>query len=698
MKKSYLFVCILPFLAGCAGSSSSVSSSSIATSAATSEATSEATSQVTSAEATSGQEGEKYLFYKIKEGQSKDGLTGSPWLNVMAPGVVSKIEKPSLKDDFFVATNYDYLSTATLKEGQIADGGTIGAMNTIQSNYEALGKGEAKQGNYAAAIKKGYELMNSKDKSKDIAAVAALIKEVKEINSKENFIKFVTSVKGNSFAMSIFEIIKQENGALIYDNNMGWTIDGTIYKLDEDITQKEALMGKLAGVLTYFGIEANEAKVILEKGLAKEADLRNTSGIAVSQNGYTVAELKTEISGLDLGSLFVALGYKDTDKIKIDSKIFSIFSNIASTDATQLEDLKDDLIVRICLGAKTALPFDQYKELATIFDSGTRGYSDDMFVRDAFVESMRTVFDRAYIDNYETKERKQMLLSFMSDIKTEYKTILDNVSWLGSTTKAKAKTKLDKMSFDCCYPDHLLQIPEFNVSETVDNYFSLQNSYREWVLKANQPAAIRPELWAGSITTMNAFYFPDRNSFLVYDGIIANNTYKADQFEELLASVGWVVGHEISHSFDNNGRHYDEDGVQTDWWTKEDSDAFNARAAKVVEAWNKISYKDGLPMWSEKMLGEIIADMGGMSVILELAKKKADFDYVKFFNAFAASQASVISPMFIEEMFYNAQDEHPMNYLRVNQVLNQFPKFHSTFGISEGDLMYVKPSDSLVIW
>ena len=197
---------------------------------------------------------------------------------------------------------------------------------------------------------------------------------------------------------------------------------------------------------------------------------------------------------------------------------------------------------------------------------------------------------------------------------------------------------------------------------------------------------------------MNAVYSALGNNFVVYDGILANNLYSADQVEEIYGSVGAIIGHEISHSIDSQGAQYDKYGIQTDWWTPEDKAAFEAKQAKIVAYWNTLSYKQGVPMWSDIMLPEIIADMGGVSVMLKLASKKANFNYKKFFEAYSASQASVFSNDAIENLYYQSKDTHPMNYLRVNAVLNQFPKFHDVYGVKEGDPMYVKETDRLPIW
>ena len=164
--KKLTFLFTLALLASCGGqpspsssASSQPSSSTSASKESSSESSRQSSSESSSKEssatsaASSGEEGEKYLFYKIKEGQTKDGLSGSPWLNPSLVGTVAKIEKPSEKDDFFIASNYDYLSTKTLAEGEIGDGGQLSALKILGQRFESLGV-DSNKGEFTALITK----------------------------------------------------------------------------------------------------------------------------------------------------------------------------------------------------------------------------------------------------------------------------------------------------------------------------------------------------------------------------------------------------------------------------------------------------------------------------------------------------------------------------------------------------------------
>ena len=684
MKKSVILLLSSALLCSCGQPSSSPSASS---------------SEVPSSDSSLAPAGGDYLFYKLKQGQTKDGLSGSPWLNVSPVGIASKVEKPSLKQDYFLSSNYDYLSNAKLEPGQISDGGMVGALNTLQKRFLDLGKGIANKGNYAAVTKKAYELYTVTDKSKDTAEVKALISQINGFSTKEQILDFLSSKRGFTFAGSLFYLKKSKTGVAAGENTLQWTIESSIIPfMNHEEAEMNRIVEDFLPLLAYFGYAEAEARELARTALTFDAEMRNDNSAYPSDSGYKVSELASEFPAFPIGNGFKALGYQDNDVVTFDTMVYRIVKGVNGLKDNEIAPFKKDLILRVCIGGQSILPEDLYRQLASVFDENTKAYPPEMFGRERFVSNAKLVYDRTYIDNYETKARKDMLLDLMNKAKSEYVNIVNEASWLGAETKAKAKDKLEAITFDACYPDYLMQIPAFNLDSSIDSYYKAVEAYREWAFSSTQPITADDRIWAGSVTTMNAVYSALGNNFVVYDGILANNLYGAEQVEEIYGSVGAIIGHEISHSIDSQGAQYDKYGVQTDWWTPEDKAAFLKKQSKITAYWDTLSYKEGVKMWSDIMLPEIIADMGGVSVMLKLASKRQNFDYKKFFEAYSASQASVFTPEFLDELYYKGKDNHPMNYLRVNAVLNQFPKFHDVYGVKEGDPMFVKEADRLPIW
>ena len=162
-----------------------------------------------------------------------------------------------------------------------------------------------------------------------------------------------------------------------------------------------------------------------------------------------------------------------------------------------------------------------------------------------------------------------------------------------------------------------------------------------------------------------------------------------------MGRIGAVVGHEITHGFDSMGCMYDKDGNLSNWWTAEDSAAFAERTKKVSDYFGSIQVLPGKNVDGELVVTEAVADLGGVSCMLEIAKNIKDFDYDDFFTSFARIWRCQNSQQ-VEEILL--QDSHPPGYLRTNVNVQQFSEFYDTFGIKEGDPMYLAPEKRLSVW
>ena len=166
--------------------------------------------------------------------------------------------------------------------------------------------------------------------------------------------------------------------------------------------------------------------------------------------------------------------------------------------------------------------------------------------------------------------------------------------------------------------------------------------------------------------------------------------------EELFANVGDTVAHEISHAFDTTGAQFDEKGNLRNWWTEEDQKAFAQRADKLAAYYDKIEPFQDVNCVGSQIEGEAIADLVAMKILLRIAAKEAGFDYDKFFRTFSETWKTITT---IQTEYYTlSQDTHPLAYLRVNAVVQQFDEFYDTYGIKKGDGMYLAPDQRLVVW
>ena len=203
-------------------------------------------------------------------------------------------------------------------------------------------------------------------------------------------------------------------------------------------------------------------------------------------------------------------------------------------------------------------------------------------------------------------------------------------------------------------------------------------------------------LWgAMPVYTVNAFYVASMNSFVIINGVLGGMPMNGT-FEEILGSIGVVIGHEISHSIDSSGAQYDEHGQYVNWWSAQSKQKFDQKVDKMIGFFNQINLYDDVYIDGDTVDGEVTADMGGVHVALEIAKSTPNFNYDKFFKAYAKLWLSkAYSPAGIERMLTN---EHPYPYIRVNTVVSQFDEFRNTYNIKPGDRMYIADDQRVAIW
>ncbi|MGC4430995.1 M13 family metallopeptidase, partial [Streptococcus suis] len=195
--------------------------------------------------------------------------------------------------------------------------------------------------------------------------------------------------------------------------------------------------------------------------------------------------------------------------------------------------------------------------------------------------------------------------------------------------------------------------------------------------------------------TVNAYYSPTNNEIVFPAGILQAPLYdpKASP-EENLGGIGAVIGHEISHAFDKAGSQFDEKGNLVNWWKPEDLEKFNKKVQQAADIYSKLEVAPGYYVNGEISTGEIMADLGGLTVAIDIAQKKG-YDTKKVFESYGKAWREVTTKEFA---IANISDEHPPAKYRVNNIVNQIDQFYTDFNVKEGDPMYVKPEDRLRVW
>ncbi|MBP3892930.1 MAG: M13 family metallopeptidase [Atopobiaceae bacterium] len=329
---------------------------------------------------------------------------------------------------------------------------------------------------------------------------------------------------------------------------------------------------------------------------------------------------------------------------------------------------------------------------------------DQWFKRDACkiaADALPVSYAKLYIEHFYGETTNDDVLEMTNDVLREYERMLQEEDWMSQETRDAAVAKLKAMKIQVGYPSTWQDTSAIEVQSRA-NGATLYDEVRKLraVRLEKGLAALRDSdaasLWT-SCMDVNAFYLAETNSVTIGAGILGGVYWPENgSYEERLAATGMTIGHEFSHAFDSYGANFDESGTYRNWWTDEDWDTFDQRVARVKKALSEIDPLGSGGYDGEQVCDECMADLGGLKVIMRLASQRPDFDYDKFFRAYARSWASVMTYDTAHNQLET--DGHPLDRDRVNIPLREFDKFYETYGIKEGDGMWLDPKDRISVW
>ena len=304
-----------------------------------------------------------------------------------------------------------------------------------------------------------------------------------------------------------------------------------------------------------------------------------------------------------------------------------------------------------------------------------------------------------YGRKYFGEEAKKDIVEMVKEIIAAYKERIANSDILCEATKQKAILKLDTMKIKMGYPNKADEIfDRFEVNKNDSLYKAVGNIYKvnffDSLSKLNKPVDKTKWLMPGHM--VNACYDPSKNDITFPAAILQAPFYSLKQTRsENLGGIGAVIGHEISHAFDNNGAKMDENGNINNWWTKEDFKKFAKKTKDMIKQFDGIELPAG-KVNSALIVSENIADNGGMAVTLHIMKKMKDANYEQYFINWARIWCTKAKPEY--EALLLTVDVHGPVVLRTNMPPRNFEEWYQTFNVKKTDKMYIAPNKRLVIW
>jgi len=500
----------------------------------------------------------------------------------------------------------------------------------------------------------------------------------------------------------------------------GTTLPEKGYYIKTDSASKkirDAYVKYIAQLFTLTGVDAKTAAAKADGILKLETQIANSHLSPVelrdpvkNYNKFAVTAFEKQMPDVDLADAFQRMELK-TDTILVGQPgYYKALDNLLKTQPISV--WKDKAAFGALDGAATAMSksfrdahFDFYGKAL----NGQKAQKERWKTVSARVDGgLGELLGQIYVAKYFTPEAKKRMLDLVNNLQGVYRERIEKLDWMGPETKKRAIEKLNAFTKKIGYPDKWKKYDDVTITNNAyyDDLVSIaKHDYQEMIKKASKPVD-RTE-WGMTPPTVNAYYNPTFNEIVFPAGILQFPFFDEDADDAInYGAIGLVIGHEMTHGFDDQGRQYDKDGNLKDWWTPEDAARFKAKVKVMIDQYDKFTILNGVHVNGSLTQGENLADIGGLSIAYQAFKNtpqgkgnvKIDgfTPDQRFFLALAQVWRSKRTDEYAR-MLINVDGHSPEMY-RVNGPASNIQPFYDAFGIKPGDKMYIAEKDRVKVW
>lgn len=632
------------------------------------------------------------------------------------------LEGTNLKDDFYAAVNRQWLAGSVIQPGRSVSGSFYDLGYKVDDDVAGLiteiAAGEHKQGSGEQKIADLYHnILDWDARNKEgVAPIKPYLDAIDAAQDLEELMAVEGKLRDELYTSMLLGFgldidLKDSNkySVVFYTNSPSLTKD---FYANGTENQTAAYLTYLTELLTLGGADetaaAREADACYqwEKTVAAAMyDPQDQYDVDKIYNPYTMDELKALFPNVDLDKVYADSGLQAEDTVYVyDPGLVEAVAAYFSDEYVDTLKILMRIGLLISYGGALNREFIDASDALNQSYLGIEGTQPDEAVAAVQVQSLMSDYlGQAYVERYFSAEAKADVEEMVGEFIAIYKERIQALDWMSDTTKAMALKKLDSMGVKVGYPDKwddYMDAADIKSAADGGSYFSnlveISRVNHEDSLRC-QGTGVDKSQWLMSAYTVNAGYTPSFNDITFPAGILQAPMYDVDApREKNLGGIGYVIAHEITHAFDNDGSKFDENGNAADWWTEEDYAAFQERCAAVVEWYDGQEAVPGIPCIGALTLSENVADMGSAACVTEAAKGMENPDYETLYRAIAESWSFTASREFQRAMA--VQDVHAPAKLRVNRVLQTCDQFYETFDIQPGDGMYVAPEARVRVW
>ena len=494
------------------------------------------------------------------------------------------------------------------------------------------------------------------------------------------------------------------------------------YYVSDDPDKKkvlEAYKTYLTHLFQLVGNDEAKAKSKMQKVLDIETEIAKASYDEVklrdvdgNYHKMSYTELVDQFPGIDWGNVMLASGMPAIDSIDVaqPEPIHEVEKILADTP---LEDLKTYAEAKVISGASSQLS-DAFRKEAFQLSAALSGVRQDRprWKRAVGLVSgtLGEAIGKLYVERYFPESSKKKMLDLIHNLQTALAQRIDAATWMGSATKAQAKDKLQNFIIKIGYPDKWKDYSGLQVVDSLSLYENLQHIAR-WATDKYIAEKVNKKVdkmeWGMTPQTINAYYNPTTNEICFPAAILQPPFFDPNADDAVnYGAIGGVIGHEMSHGFDDQGSQFDKNGNQHDWWTAQDKKNFNARTKVLADNFSHFEVLPGVKINGEQTLGENIGDNGGLNIAftaLQNSMKQHPLTTIdgftpeqRFFLAWGRVWASNMTPEVIRYLI--TADVHSPNMARVNAALPQIDAWYKAFGVKKGDKLFLPKNKRAHIW
>ena len=594
----------------------------------------------------------------------------------------------------------------------------------LNALFESMTTLEAKPGTVDQKISDLYKMALDSTTRNQLGAqpIQPYIAQIRDVKTKEELSTLLGQMnlygEGGLMGFGVEADLANSEVQVLYLGQGGLGMgDRDYYLKAENKELYEGYKAYLVKVMELAGLE--DARALAEKDLLVENEMASifwsreqNRDMQAIYNPMSTQEMIARWPNLNLGLMFEAAGIPVQEKVIVQQpSYFDGLNNLYKN--LPLEYFKSYFLAQFVSGQAGSLSDDFYTAQWEFFSHQMAGAKEQQprWKRAMSVPNgiLGEAVGEMYVNRYFPESSKQKMVTLVENLRTALGEHIDALEWMSDTTKARAREKLAAFTVKIGYPDKWKDYSTLNINPANTYYENLRNA-SAWYVKDNLDKLGKPTdktEWGMTPQTVNAYYNPTTNEICFPAAILQKPFFDPDADDPVnYGGIGVVIGHEMSHGFDDQGSMFDANGNMVNWWTAEDKAKFDALGDKLVAQFDEVEVLPGVKANGRYTLGENIGDHGGLSIAFTAmenataGKKDPMIDGFnraqRFYLSYGAIWAQNITDQ--EKARLTNLDPHSLAVNRVNVSVRNFQTFFDAWDIHEGDPMFRPEEERVHIW